>query len=103
MGMNQFPQDNDYVTVAASSTAAALGTKAGGILRRLIIVPATTSPGAVSIKDGSGSAITIFTGGATSVGDLSPIVVELGAISIAGVWSVTTGANVSVVAIGRFI
>jgi hypothetical protein len=93
-----------YETVAASQTDQVLGTNGaiGDCLDTLIIVPATTSPGAVSIKDGSGSAITVFTGGATSVADLAPITVALNAKSAAGAWKVTTGANVSVIAVGRF-
>src|SRR4051812_26437820 len=59
----------EYETVAASQTDQALGATGatGDWLARIIIVPASTSPGAVSIKDGAGSAIPIFTGGASSV------------------------------------
>ena len=96
----------DYATVAASQTADTLGAgKKGDIVERLIVVPATTAPGQVLIKDGNGSDITVFTGGTGSVADLSPITVELGARSANGTspgWHVTTGANVSVIAIGRF-
>lgn len=93
-----------YETVAASQTDQALGATgaAGDDLDGLLIVPATTSPGAVSIKDGAGSAITVFTGGASSVSNLVPFFVPIGARSIAGAWSVTTGANVSVFAVGNF-
>jgi hypothetical protein len=93
-----------YETVAASQTDQVLGTVGaiGDSLDVLIIVPATTSPGAVQIQDGAGSEITVFAGGATSVASLAPISVAIGAMSRAGAWSVTTGANVSVIAIGRF-
>ena len=96
---------NAYETVAASQSDQVLGGAgaAGNIISKLIIVPATTSPGAVSIKDGAGGAITVFTGGATSVADLSPIVVLLDAVSTSGAWKVTTGSNVSVIAVGKFI
>jgi hypothetical protein len=96
--------DGDYETVAASQTDQALGTTgaAGDILAGLLIVPATTSPGAVSIKDGSGSAITVFTGGASSVADLKPYWLDLLVKSASGAWKVTTGANVSVIAVGSF-
>lgn len=97
-----------YETVAASQTNQVLGTNGnkGDVIERLVIVPATTSPGAVAIRDGNNTAVTVFAGGATSVADLTPIVIELGmmatdADSPVG-WDVTTGANVSVVAIGRF-
>lgn len=93
---------NDYETVAAGQSDQALGPTggAGDILERLIIVPATTGAGNVSIKDGSGSAISVFATGTLS--DLSPIVIPLSAISSGGAWKVTTGANVSVIAVGRF-
>lgn len=97
----------DYETVAASQSDQEIGASGllGNVLQRLIIVPATTSPGAVSVKDGNDSAITVFTGGASSVSDLTPIVVELGMrarVSTSPGWKVTTGANVSVIAVGRF-
>lgn len=94
----------DYETVAASQTDQVLGPTghALDLLSRLIIVPATTSPGVVSIKDVGGSSITVFPGGASSVNELRPIVVELGMLSTGSGWSVTTGANVSVIGVGRF-
>lgn len=95
---------SDYETVAASQTTQALGPVGakGDILDILLIIPATTSPGAVSIKDGSDTAITVFTGGVSSVGSLTPIPIAIGARSRTGAWQVTTGASVSCVAIGRF-
>lgn len=92
----------DYETVAASASAQVLGDVGakGDILERLIIVPATTSAGNVSITDGGGSAISVFVTGTLS--NLTPIVLHIGARSSAGAWKVTTGAAVSVVAIGKF-
>lgn len=91
-------------TVAASQTDQVLGATGatGDYLSGLLIVPATTSPGAVSIKDGGGAAITVFAGGAGSVGFLVPFFVPVLSKSTAGAWSVTTGANVSVFATGNF-
>src|SRR5262245_29702518 len=95
----------DYETVAASQTAAVLGTtgstSGGDYLAGLLVVPATTSPGAISILDGATS-ITVFTGGATSVSSLVPFLIPLGIFSLGGPWKVTTGAAVSVIAIGEF-
>jgi hypothetical protein len=94
----------EYETVAASATDQALGATggAGDYLAGVLIIPATTSPGAVSIKDGAGSAITIFTGGATSVSNLVPFFVPLGIKSGSGAWKVTTGASVSAIGVGNF-
>jgi hypothetical protein len=96
--------NTDYETVAASQTDQALGATgaSGDLLEHLIVVPATTSPGAVAITDGSGSAITVFTGGATSVASLTTFNIAVGARSTDGAWQVTTGANVSVIAVGAF-
>jgi hypothetical protein len=96
--------DDDYETVAASATDQALGATGatGDYLNGLLVVPATTSPGAITIKDGSGSAITVFTGGATSVSNLVPFFIPIGARSTAGAWKVTTGANVSAIGLGSF-
>lgn len=94
----------EYETVAASATAQTLGATGatGDFLAGVLIIPATPSPGAVAIKDGSGSAITIFTGGSSSVSSLVPFFVPVGAKSTAGAWQVTTGANVSAIGFGDF-
>lgn len=95
----------DYETVAASQTAQKLGATGGvgDVLGTLVIVPATTAAGNVSIKDGNGSAISVFATG--TLADLTPIVLPLNlkaAVSTTPGWSVTTGANVSVIASGNF-
>ncbi len=93
-----------YETVAAGQTDQALGATGatGDILQRVVIIPANTSPGAVSIKDGAGSDITIFAGGASSLDVATPFVVELGMKSASGAWKITTGADVSAIGIGKF-
>lgn len=94
----------EYEAVAASQTNQALGATGavGDLLEGLLVIPATTSPGAITIKDGSNTAITVFTGGASSVSNLVPFYIPLGLKSGAGAWQVTTGANVSVLAGGDF-
>lgn len=94
----------EYETVAASATNQVLGATGAknDYLAKLIVVPASTSPGAISIKDGSGSDITVFAGGASSLDALRTFVIELGLYSTGGAWSVTTGASVSVIAVGDF-
>lgn len=104
LGSLRVTQAGTYETVAASQSDQVLGTTgaAGDCLAGLLIVPATLSPGAVSIKDGSGSAITVFPGGASSLTELKPLHIPLNAISTSGAWKVTTGTNVSVIATGQF-
>lgn len=92
---------NKYETVAASQTDQALGATGarGDVLERLIIIPATTAAGNISIKDGSTS-ISVFVTGTLS--NLTPITIVFNMKSVSGAWSVTTGANVSVIAVGQF-
>lgn len=90
-----------YETVAAGQTGQILGSATAGkgsYLHRLIIRPATTSPGLVTILDGATS-IPIMVAGTTTI---VPIEVNVELKSVEGAWSVTTGANVSVIAIGTF-
>lgn len=102
-GSKSFAQNiTDWETVAASQSDQVCGTTGtrGDVIDKLVIVPATTAAGNVSIKDGGGSAISVFATGTLS--DLRPIVIPLGMKSLAGGWKVTTGANVSAICIGRF-
>lgn len=96
--------DGDYETVAASQTDQVLGATGavGDYLSHLLVVPASTSPGAVSIKDGSGTAITVFAGGTGSVTSLAPFAIPLNMLSASGAWKVTTGASVSCIGVGSF-
>lgn len=97
---------SDYETVAANQTAQVIGLTGtlGDILDRVVIIPTTLSPGAVTIIDGNVS-IVVFNGGATSLTELKPIVLDLGMRAIVTTtpgFRITTGANVAVLAIGRF-
>lgn len=97
-----------YQAVAASATATVLQTSTGAIgdyLSHCVIYPTSTSPGVVTVFDNTnaaaGSAI-LFPGGASSLSNLAPIPVPVGAVSTAGAWKVTTGTAVSVVCYGKF-
>lgn len=94
--------------VAASATSQALvdlknagNGAAGDYLYGVMITPGTTSPGAVTITDGSIS-IAAFIGGVSSVASLVPFFFLVDAKSINGPWKVTTGANVTALATGQF-
>lgn len=106
VGPMEIVPDGEYATVAASQTAQALGTNGGAkgdCLFGVLIVPGTTGAGAVSIKDGGGSAISLFTGGGTTaLTILTPVFIPLNMLSTVGGWSITTGANVTAIAIGKF-
>ena len=93
----------EYETVAASQTAQVLGATGGtgDYIAGVLVIPATTSPGNVILLDNATS-ITIFTGGATSVSNLVPFYIPIGANSVSGAWKLTTGANVSAIGFGDF-
>jgi len=94
--------EDQYETVAASQIAQVLGATGGtgDVLEGLLVIPATTAPGAISILDDATS-ITVYTGGTVGA-DLTPFAIPIGAKSKNGAWKVTTGANLSVIAIGAF-
>lgn len=103
MATGRFDFNTDYRSVAASQTDSLLGTsgRKGDILERLIINVNTAATSTVSIKDGSGSAISVMSA-TTPVGTYS---IEIGARCTDATtpgWRVTTGAGVSVIAVGQF-
>lgn len=102
---NQVDAGTSYTTVAASTSQlmGVSGGKTGDYLGGVLIVPGTTAAGAVTIKDGAGSAITIFPGGGTTaLTTLIPFFVPLGIKSLTGAWTVATGANVTAIGVGQF-
>lgn len=91
--------ENEYETVAASQTAQSIGAT-GGIgdyLSHLIIVPTSSSPGTVILLDGVTTLLTI-----TPPSTTQPFTLPIGATSKNGAWRVTTGANVTCMAVGDF-
>jgi len=90
-----------YKTVAASQTDQFLGATGatGDYLSHIVIQPATTGAGTVTVKDGTTVIFTFTTG---TLSDLSPKTVPFGAFSVNGAWKVTTGANVAVIGFGDF-
>jgi hypothetical protein len=90
-----------YKNVIASQTASTLGVTGNkdDFLSHVLIVPGTTSPGAVTLVDGAVSSV-IFAGGASSVPDLKPFLVPVLANASTGPWQITTGANVSAFVVG---
>lgn len=94
-----------YVTVAASQTDAVIQSSTGATgdyLDYVIVIPATTAPGVVTIKDNATAIISYVGGGTTALLTVIPFTINVGAFSRSGAWKITTGANVSVVAVGKF-
>lgn len=89
-----------YLTVAASQTTQSLGInggKAGDYLESIIVVPGTATPGLVTLFDGTTPILSIPAG--TTI---APYRLELRLYSKTGAWNITTGTNVSCVAVGQF-
>lgn len=100
---NVTPDGTEYETVAASQTAQVLGATGatGDYIAGILVIPATTTPGVVTLLDNATS-IPVFVGGASSVSCLVPFFIPLGIKSVSGAWKITTGANVSCIGIGDF-
>jgi len=97
-----YPSGQEGESVVASQTDQILGGAGavGDRLNFITIQPATTSPGVVTVKDGA-TTIYTFPGGASSVGSLVPFTVVIDGTA-ATRFTITTGANVSVRAVGDF-
>jgi hypothetical protein len=101
---------SNYNTVAASQTAQALtggsGGATGDYLSHCVIYPSSTSPGgAVTVFDNTTSATNLainFAGGASSLSNLAPISIPVGAVSKNGPWKATTPTGVTMTCYGIF-
>lgn len=94
-----------YVTVAASQSAQPIQSSTGAVgdyLDHVVVIPATTAPGVVTILDNATTLIGYPGGGTTALLTLTPFVIYVGAVSRSGAWKITTGANVSALAVGKF-
>jgi len=99
MATVNYPFRYAYETVAASQTGQVLGTAGakGDYLDKLIVTVNTAATSTVTILD-SATSIPIMPA-TTAVGVYS---IPIGLASQSGAWSVTTGAGVTVVAVGIF-
>lgn len=102
-GLPTIDSSGEYEIVAASQTAQSIGDHgaAGDYISGILVIPASTSPGAVTLLDNAIS-IPLFVGGVSSVTSLTPFYIKLGAVSTSGAWKITTGAGVSCIAFGNF-
>lgn len=94
--------EGNYETVAASQADQSLGATGavGDFIARLICVVTTAATAQVQIKDGAGSAITVFPN--NPGGGVGTYTIQIEAVSVSGGWKVTTGAGVEVLAVGEF-
>jgi hypothetical protein len=93
----------EYETVAASQTNQVLGPTggAGDFLSHVVVSPTTVSPQAFTIYDNA-TALVSFAGGASSLSNLVPFTIYIGATSSSGAFKVTTGTGLSLTAFGDF-
>jgi len=93
------PYRYPYETVAASQTAQVLGGTgaAGDYLHRIVVNVATAATSTVSVIDGSTTVLAVPAN--TPIGSYS---LELNLAAATGPWKVTTGAGVTVLAVGLF-
>ncbi len=92
----------DYETVAASQTDQVMGTTgaAGDLVNSVKCVTSAASVGAITIKDGSGAAITLFNAQSVANDNLNKD--NMNWVSVDGGWKLTTGTNTTCVVAGRF-
>jgi hypothetical protein len=95
---------SEYETVAASQTNQVMGATgaAGDYLSHVIVSPATAGCGVVTILDNATTIVAFPGGGTTALSNLIPFIIPVGITSTSGAWKITTGANVSCVAVGNF-
>lgn len=93
---------DEYETVAASQTTQTIGATGavGDYLEGVLVVVATAATSQVDIKDGSNTAINIFPNNPGA--GIGSFYIPLGLTSVQGAWQITTGAGVSVIAMGDF-
>lgn len=101
MATVNYPYRYQYETIAASQTGQVLGGTGakGDYIHRLIVSVNTVATATVTLLDGATS-YTLMAGAATLVPGAYSL--EVGAISNVGAWSITTGAGVTVMAVGIF-
>ena len=93
--------DYEYGVSSDTTILGATNATQGDVLNQLVIIPMQpTVVGNVWLHDGGGLSQKIFDGGAVT--DMRPILISLGMRSVSGDWSVSTGANVRILGIGRF-
>jgi len=94
--------ERSYQVVAANQTDVPLGVVGAryDFVEGLLAVVSTPSTAQVQIRDGAGARFTVFPN--APGGGIGTYTIPLGLTSKAGAWSITTGAGVSVIAIGVF-
>ena len=93
-----------YVAGSASSSPTFQSSTGatGDYLEGVLVIPATTAAGAVTIYDNATAIMSYPGGGTTALLTLTPFYIPMSAVSRSGAWKASIGANVSILAIGKF-
>jgi hypothetical protein len=95
---SQFGNRFNYKTVAASQTTAQICGE-GGYIESITVINPSSTPGGVTLLDGSTNIMVIPTGAG---GDTKPYTVRIGAFAEStGGFKITTGSCVSVIVSGN--
>jgi hypothetical protein len=100
-GVDQYATHKE---VGASATATVLGATGaiGDYLAYVVVYPGTAGCGVVTILDAAATVGTFAGGGTTALPSLAPFTIPVGAFCTGAGWKITTGANVTVSAVGKF-
>lgn len=93
--------ERELVEASASDQVLGASGAAGDFIAGVLVIPETLDAGSVTLTDDSGSVV-LFEGGTGSVGCLVPFYIPLGLRSSGSGWSISTGADVHVLATGDF-
>lgn len=101
---NTQTEGSAYETVAASQSTQVIGSTGaiGDYLSHVIVSPGVAACGVVTIFDNATSIVAFPGGGTTALSNLIPFIIPVGITSTSGAWKITTGANVTCAAVGRF-
>jgi hypothetical protein len=90
----------NYKAIAAGQTDVVIANgQPGEFLEHILVIPATTTPGNIVLKDGANTILTTVFG---TLADTKPFLMRIGARATqSGGWKVTTGSNVSVVVVSQ--
>jgi hypothetical protein len=97
-------QYSTHKEVGAGATATVLGATGaiGDYLSHVTIAPGIAACGVVTILDGTNTVLTFAGGSTTALPSLVPFTILIGAVCTGAGWHITTGASVTVTAIGKF-
>lgn len=99
------PALKGYYVSFAVSTFGLVQSSAGtstDFLDFIQVFPATSTCGGITVSDSTTGVFTYTGGTVVSLPDLRPFTINVGAFSRVGPWRISTGGNITCVAVGKF-